>query len=434
MRARRKAVSIHSFEPPIITKAVLMTHKFIPIVFALPVILSVQGMTGPVRAQTGQAASAQVAPQSEEALLRLGDLYSDGTAVPVDYARAYSYYERAASTGSRSATLRVGQMLIHGQGVSRDVKRGLALLEGLASQGEASAMMALADLYSRGDALKMNPKSAIAYYEAAANAGNTTAMLRLGEIYLYGRFEPENPAKAVAYFKRSADAGNAWAMLELGKLLADLLVPKAGSREDGIAMMRKAEAAGIADAVVGLSDTYFQMGKGKAEVQQALALLEDAAAKGNDKAALELVSIYRDGKRSGKQTLVAKNLATARLHFEKYRDRLSQSDRFREQLLLDIAVAKPKNFAALAGRFDTLPPSDKPSALRDVFRMNQPFYIYLAQRFLAARKLYDGPPSGQVNAGTLRALSAFCKSTGTAYFCKDGPMSGRIAELISSSL
>ena len=63
-----------------------------------------------------------------DALLRLGDLYSDGKAITADLAKAFDYYQRAAAAGSTTAELRVGQMYALGRGTPQDVNKGRAIV------------------------------------------------------------------------------------------------------------------------------------------------------------------------------------------------------------------------------------------------------------------------------------------------------------------
>jgi TPR repeat protein len=397
------------------------------------------GLNASALAQTAPALNVQppvqTSPQSVEALLRLGDLYSSETVLEADYTLAYSYYLRASAAGSRSADLRIAEMLAKGQGVKRDTKRSLGILEELAAKGEVQAHLALAELYSRGDALKMSPTNALRHYEAAASLGNASAMVKLGFIYLYGRFGAESPLKAMAYFRQAAELGNAWGQYGLGKILAERMVRKAGSRDDGIALLAKAAEAGIEDAVVAISDSYFHFGKGrKTRAKKALAVLNNAASKGNITAALELVAIYRDGKRDGRLILVARNLATARSQLAHVQDKLSRNDAMFERILLGAVTARFKSFKNLSITFDQLRGSRRQAALREIHRINLPLYVYLAQKELASRGLYSGKITGAANAGTLRALSSYCKRKGTRHFCKDGPLGSGVAELLAASL
>src|SRR5215204_5388572 len=67
-------------------------------------------------------------PASSEALIRLAELYSDGSVVAPDLPRALDYYRQAAAAGSQHGQVRLGEMLARGQGAAQDVEAGRALV------------------------------------------------------------------------------------------------------------------------------------------------------------------------------------------------------------------------------------------------------------------------------------------------------------------
>ena len=92
------------------------------------------------------------------------------------------------------------------------------------------------------------------------------------------------------------------------------------------------------EAVLGLSDCYlFGLGV-KRDLQFAIGLLTDAAHEGNIEAGLELVAIYRDGRKDHGRRLIGKNSSLARTYFvDDIKDFLSVSRIAYEDALLQAA-------------------------------------------------------------------------------------------------
>lgn len=213
----------------------------------------------PVDGGTEMAVPAQYG--NVEALLRLGDLYSDATSAGRDPAKAFSYYRMAAAAGSAAGKLRVGEMQALGEGTTRDSAAGLAAIEEAAASGEAAALALLGNLYSRPDNGVVTPDMprAFEYYRRAAEAGNDTGILRSGEMLARGQGTAQDTDAGRAIVRRLAERGNGYALVALGDLLSS---GDAGAIDGPAAQTAYAKAVtlGRTEALVRLGD-FFSSGR-----------------------------------------------------------------------------------------------------------------------------------------------------------------------------
>ncbi len=279
-----------------------------------------------VTAAAGQQAVTP-APGSAAALLRLGDLYSQGNGVPVDLARAYEFYGEAAAVGDENAKIRIAEMLARGEGVKQDTARGLAIIRAAASSSPA-LYVTLGDLLISGEAGPAKPKAAIAAYSQAAAAGNIDGDTRLAELYFSGKSVPADHAKAFGYFQAAMNGGSESAAVRVAAMLmggdgvardldrgsalldelgssdsartlmavGDVLSGKApGIQADlprAIAVYRKAAQAGSVDALLALGDALGALPSAQVDGSAIAAAYEAAAAKGSVDARLKLGDLY----------------------------------------------------------------------------------------------------------------------------------------------
>ncbi len=104
---------------------------------------------------------------STPAMLRLGLLYSEGHALPVDDVQARQWFAKAAAQNMRSAMLRLGMLYEAGRGVDRDYAEARRWYEKAADLGDWPAMMSLGWLYERGLGVPKDASEARAWYQKA---------------------------------------------------------------------------------------------------------------------------------------------------------------------------------------------------------------------------------------------------------------------------
>ncbi|MEI2298797.1 tetratricopeptide repeat protein [Ensifer sp. MJa1] len=190
-----------------------------------------------------------------DALLRLGDLYSDAGNAHRDLAKALDFYRQAADAGSATGKVRVGVMRLNGEGTKLDVEGGLSLIEEVASSGDGDALAVLGGLYSHADSgiVPLDLPRAYDYYQRAGAVGNTTGLLRSGEMLARGEGTAKDVEAGRAAVRSLADKGNVYALVSLGDLLSG---GDAGPLDiDGAeAAYAKAAALGRTDALLLLGD------------------------------------------------------------------------------------------------------------------------------------------------------------------------------------
>ncbi|MCP8894986.1 SEL1-like repeat protein [Shinella daejeonensis] len=225
---------------------------------------------------------------SVRARLRLGDLYSEGEFLPVDYPRALDHYRQAAALENTEAKIRLAEMQAAGQGIAQDVPAALAELRSLADRGDVTAALSLGDLYGRGQVLPADPETARRYYRQAARAGNAVAMLRLGD-----GDRRTDPAKAFAAYSAAAERGN----LEGRLRVAELTIRGEGTEKDidaGITALRAlagSENPGFLETLADLSLS----GRVPLQVRLAVDALDKASRLGSSRAHRRLGDLYSAG-------------------------------------------------------------------------------------------------------------------------------------------
>jgi TPR repeat protein len=270
--------------------------------------------------------------KASDALLRLGDYYSEGIQVAPDFKQALGYYKQAANLGRNGGKLRVAEMLIEGQGTEQDVQGGLALLEDLADQNYPAALMVLARLHlpDRESAVAANPQKALGYlrraadtndpaalvalgdalrtgvggtvdavaalstYEKAAAFGETEAFLRLGDFMSEGAAAAVDLERAFQYYQSAAKQGSATGQLRV----AEMLARGHGVTRDtqaGLSLIQDLADEGSASAMLKLGHLLLGGDVGPISASRAVELLDGAALLGRADASLRLGELFLEG-------------------------------------------------------------------------------------------------------------------------------------------
>lgn len=389
--------------------------------------------TGWAETAAAQAAVSQAqpsAPEREEArrLVALGDKLAKAQDATRDESKAAEYFAKAAELGDSVGMLRLGEALVYGRGVAIDRNRGLDLIEASVASGNAAAMVSLSDMFARGLAGQGNRQRTITLLEQAAEKGQAVAWVKLGDIYDAGTLTGRDAVKAAAYYHKAIEAGRADAMVKLGRGLVEQRLAGQGSPAEGIALLKQAQERGNDNAVIALSDAYFNGAGVKRSRSQALALLSEAWAAGNVKAGTRLVALYRDG-RSGN---VKPDLKRARVLLAEVSPKLKPQDLQVERLLMAVKVAAtPPRREAIGSELRLMPAADRPALVRRVRSADQNVYVYLVQHELRRAGLLKSEPSGRLSAATIRAIYQNCINYETKDVCRQGPFTPRVVEATS---
>ena len=228
-----------------------------------------------------QGAATQERAVNADALLRLGDLYSNAGNANRDPAKAFDYYRQAADAGSAAARLRVGAMRVLGEGTEPDVTAGLATIEEVAAAGNGAALVLLGGFYSQAgsQAIPRDLPRAYDYYRRAAAAGYETGILRSGEMLARGQGIAKDRDAGIAQVRSLADRGNIYALVSLGDLMndADAGSPDAQAAETAY---NKAAAGGHPEALLRIGDLYGSGRAGKPDYAKAFEFYDKAAQAG----------------------------------------------------------------------------------------------------------------------------------------------------------
>ena len=135
-------------------------------------------------------------------------IYTEGRAVPQDYAAAATWYERAAASGFAPAEYRLGSLYENGNGVTKNLDTARLWYERAAEAGNRMSMHNLAALYAGGQLGKQQFDSAAKWFEEAANRGLTDSQFNLGMLYARGLGVPQSLKDSFKWFGIAALSGD----------------------------------------------------------------------------------------------------------------------------------------------------------------------------------------------------------------------------------
>ena len=137
----------------------------------------------------------------------LGDIYSKGTSVPLDYKEAAKWYRLAADQGYASAQKHLAELYEAGQGVPHDEAEAAKWYQRAAEKGLVDAQYGLAVMYASGRGVKRNDAEAVKWYRRAAEQGDALAQYNLGDRYTTGRSVPQDRVEAYKWLSLAAAHG-----------------------------------------------------------------------------------------------------------------------------------------------------------------------------------------------------------------------------------
>ncbi len=146
----------------------------------------------------------------------LGDIYTEGLEVPVNYAEAYKWFKLGADMDEYCSMNGLANLYLVGQGVPKDYAMARELYIRSGELGNSVADYNLAELQLYAPAPWGNTREAVKFIKAHAESGDSYAQLTLGEMYETGRGVSRDYKQALKWYKRAADAGQSEAMNALG--------------------------------------------------------------------------------------------------------------------------------------------------------------------------------------------------------------------------
>lgn len=204
------------------------------------------------------------------------------------YAEALDEWQRAAQAGDGQAALYVGLLHDLGRGVAQDSKAARTWYERAAALGNAAAMFNIGTLYDSGNGVPRDHVVAADWYRKAAAQGIGRAAYALGLMYEAGDGVPNDRARAVRYFRQALTSGIAAARPHLAalgnsteRIRNDKVADKEPAKDNGMEEFNRAQELLLESTPEALP--------------AAIALLREAAGKGDTAAAYNLGYCYENG-------------------------------------------------------------------------------------------------------------------------------------------
>lgn len=129
----------------------------------------------------------------------LGNCYSLGRGVSINYDEAFKWYMKSAEQGLDSAQISVANCYSDAEGVEQNYKKALSWINKAVSQNNALAIHDLGNYYWYGNGVKPDTAKAIELYRKSAESGSTAGMISLGYAYL----NKADTAKALKMFEKA---------------------------------------------------------------------------------------------------------------------------------------------------------------------------------------------------------------------------------------
>ena len=231
-----------------------------------------------------------------EALVRLGELYREGSVVPKDLPAAFAYFRQARNLGYPSARWRLAEMMLRGEGTPVDREGAHAELVIAAEAEVSTAMLMLGDLEASGEMGSVDVEAAISAWQRAVDAGEVRGLVRLASLYHDGSIVPRDAAKAYRFFEEAGAKGDSYAAVRAAQmLLAGDGV--AADRLRGLAQLEALAATAGAEGKIALADFYsnrLQSGE-SFDLAAAYGLYAAAAEQGSRSARLRMALMQVNG-------------------------------------------------------------------------------------------------------------------------------------------
>jgi len=204
------------------------------------------------------------------------------------YAEALDEWQRAAQAGDGQAALYVGLLNDLGRGVAQDSKAARTWYERAAALGNPIAMFNIGLLYDSGIGVPRDHVAAADWYRKAAAQGVGRAAYALGLMYEAGDGVPNDRDQAVRYFRQALASGITASRPHLAALGSsneriknDKVADKEPAKDNGMEEFNRAQELLLKSTPEALP--------------AAIALLREAADKGDTAAAYNLGYCYENG-------------------------------------------------------------------------------------------------------------------------------------------
>lgn len=111
-----------------------------------------------------------------EAQFVLGLLHNDGVGVPLDYEKAFFWYQKAAQHNHVDAQYNLAHLYLSGNGVEKDLTQAIHWWHKAAENGHVRAQYNLGFAYFRGIGIQQDPQQALNWMREAARKNDARAI------------------------------------------------------------------------------------------------------------------------------------------------------------------------------------------------------------------------------------------------------------------
>lgn len=242
-----------------------------------------------------------------QAQIALGDMYTNGRGVKLDYGTAIKLYQSALKAGESAALSRIAYLTTQGWGVIKNVDKGVELMRDAAAKGDPFARGKLGLMYMSASldsklwvcgpvAQACVSESALSMFQAGLADNDPESTYFLGEFYRIGRGVPLDEQEAFRLLKKSADLGHPSAMQSLGSMFLHGTSVVSKDVGKGVAWLKTAANQNLADAQNALGVLYADGSVVPVNTKEAVIWYQRAAEQGHAIAQANLAHMYRFGR------------------------------------------------------------------------------------------------------------------------------------------
>ncbi len=220
-------------------------------------------------------------------------------------AEALRYLHPAADGGHPIAQYALGTVYRDGLRGTPDLDEAFNLFKAAADKSHIGATFELGLMYRDGIGVKADPLLAVAQLRRAASGGYEWAQYELGSLYFDGGFSGEpDVGQAAIFWQQAAEQGHAASAQALGMMFKDGTGVTANFSAAS-KWLRLAMVQGYEEAQRPLAETLLLIGGGVESETEAIRLLEKAARRDDQEAALMLGQLHAGYRTSANDPVIA---------------------------------------------------------------------------------------------------------------------------------
>ncbi len=191
-----------------------------------------------------------------KAMLKLGDIYREGTIGKMDWYKAKHWYDEAIALKNAEAQYHVAKLIIDEKFERSYEPHFLLTLAG--QNGYTPAQIELARMYHFGRGIMQSDRLAFHWYLQAASALEPEALYHVGKSYIYGSFDQKKDLKlGLQFLKQSAEKQYYPAQYELASLFLEGESVQI-DRHQAIEYLRHAAVSGLTEAQLKLAKVLIE--------------------------------------------------------------------------------------------------------------------------------------------------------------------------------